>query len=91
MDYLAVHPDNQRKGIATLLVESGIKQAEKLGLDIFVLAFKAGRGVYRRLGFRTEQELIQDASQYGAKEYAVYYMIYEPHNARQCESSEIAA
>ncbi|KAL7942562.1 hypothetical protein V8C42DRAFT_331352 [Trichoderma barbatum] len=78
LDYLAVHPDNQGKGIATLLVQSGIKEAEKLGLDIFVLAFRRGWGVYGRLGFRVEQELIQDDSMYGGDgNYGVRYMVYE--------------
>ncbi|KAI1871502.1 uncharacterized protein JN550_004496 [Neoarthrinium moseri] len=78
LDYMAVHPENQGKGIATTLVESGMEQADMLGLDIFVLAFQAGRGVYKRLGFRIEQELVQDDSMYGGTgEYAVYFMIYE--------------
>jgi len=77
-----VHPENQGKGIATALVQSGMRQAEKMGLDIFVLAFKVGVGVYTRLGFRVEQELIQDDSIYGGKgEYGVYFMIYEQNVA----------
>lgn len=59
LDYLAVHPDNRGKGIATALVESGMRQANLLGLDIFVHAFRAGMGVYKRLGFRIEEELIR--------------------------------
>jgi predicted N-acetyltransferase YhbS len=75
---LAVHPENQGKGIGTLLVQSGIEQAEKLGLDIYVLSFEAGKGVYDRLGFRTEKELIQDDSMYGGTgHYPVYFKIYE--------------
>jgi GNAT superfamily N-acetyltransferase len=52
LDYLAVHPNNQGKGIATALVESGIRYAESSRLPLFVMAYKAGRGVYARLGFR---------------------------------------
>jgi predicted N-acetyltransferase YhbS len=78
LDYLAVHPDNQGKGIASALVQSGIRQAEQLGLDIFVLAFRAGFGVYKRLGFRMERELIQDDTIYGGEgDYPVRFMIYE--------------
>ncbi|KAL7792066.1 acyl-CoA N-acyltransferase [Trichoderma ceciliae] len=78
LEYLAVHPENRGKGIATLLVQSGMKQAEKLGLDIFILACKPGWGLYSRLGFRTEEELIQDDSMYGGDgEYAMRYLIYE--------------
>jgi predicted N-acetyltransferase YhbS len=78
---LAVHPENQGKGVATALVQSGMRQAEKMGLNIFVLAFKARVGVYKRLGFHIERELVQDDSMYGGKgEYAVYFMIYEQND-----------
>ncbi|RFU24285.1 hypothetical protein B7463_g12053, partial [Scytalidium lignicola] len=34
LDYLAVHPDHGRQGIATKLVESRVQEADKLGLPI---------------------------------------------------------
>ncbi|KAI1388509.1 acyl-CoA N-acyltransferase [Hypoxylon trugodes] len=78
LDYLAVHPENKGKGIATALVESGIRHAEKIGVPIFVMSYKAGRGVYERLGFKEVDRVIQDDSQYGGKgEYGAYFMIYE--------------
>ncbi|KAL7900361.1 hypothetical protein HDV63DRAFT_370943 [Trichoderma sp. SZMC 28014] len=78
LEYLAVHPENKGKGVATLLVESGMKQAEKLGLDIFILACKPAWGLYSRLGFRVEEELVQDDSMYGGDgEFAMRYYIYE--------------
>ncbi|ETS81019.1 hypothetical protein PFICI_06021 [Pestalotiopsis fici W106-1] len=78
LDYLAVHPENQRKGIASLLVESGIRQAKKLGLDIFLVARPAGMPVYQRAGFQIIRELVQDDSIYGGQgEWRTYYMIYE--------------
>lgn len=78
LEYLAVHPENKGKGVATLLVESGMKQAEKLGLDIFILACKPAWGLYTRLGFRVEEELVQDDSMYGGDgEFAMRYYIYD--------------
>ncbi|RFU35456.1 hypothetical protein B7463_g846, partial [Scytalidium lignicola] len=75
LDYLAVHPDHRRQGIATILVESGIREAEKMGLPIFVLAMKAGYGVYKKLGFKLLDQIIQDDSMYGGKgEYGVYFL-----------------
>ncbi|KAK1765087.1 acyl-CoA N-acyltransferase [Phialemonium atrogriseum] len=77
LDYLAVHPDNKGKGVATALVESGIRAAEEMGVDIFMLAFKAGLGVYKRLGFQEVERIIQDDSKYGGKgEYGAYFLIY---------------
>jgi GNAT superfamily N-acetyltransferase len=78
LDYLAVHPNNKRKGIATALVESGIQQANRLGLPIFIWAFQAGHGVYKRLGFKEVDRVIKGISQFGCStNYAVYFMVYD--------------
>lgn len=46
------------------------------------MAFKAGRGVYKKLGFRVEKEIVQDDSMYGGPgEWGVYFMIYD-HKSR---------
>lgn len=65
LDYLAVHPDNQGRGIATQLVASGLREAKKIGLDVYVRAFPPGVGLYRRLGFHIEKEIVQDDSEEG--------------------------
>lgn len=58
-----------------MLVESGIREAEKMGLDAFVLAFKAGLALYKRVGFKLLDEIIQDDSKYGGKgEYGCYFL-----------------
>ncbi|ROW04791.1 hypothetical protein VMCG_04931 [Cytospora schulzeri] len=86
LDYLAVHPDNQRKGAATALVQSGMRVAEKLGLDIFIHAMKAGVELYKRQGFRIEAELVQDDSMYGGTgEYYVCMMTYEQKSPSNVE------
>lgn len=78
LEYLAVHPENKGKGIGTALVESGIKQAEKMGIPIFVMAYKTGLGIYTRLGFKEVDRVIQDCAQWGGQgEYGAYFMIYE--------------
>jgi N-acetylglutamate synthase-like GNAT family acetyltransferase len=58
LDYLAVHPDNKGKEIGITLVESSIKQAEKMGVPIFSMAYKAGLGIYTRLGFKEVNRVI---------------------------------
>ena len=81
---LAVHPVNKRRGIATSLVESGIQQAEVMGLPILAVAYKAARGVYQRLGFVEVDRIIKDDSAYGGRgEYSWHFMLYEvPKKAR---------
>ncbi|PVH78623.1 acetyltransferase [Cadophora sp. DSE1049] len=78
LDYLAVHPEQQGKGIGTALVESGMREAKKLGLDIFIVAMPSGMGVYERLGFRVERELVQDDSMFGGTgDHRTYFMVFE--------------
>lgn len=78
LDYLAVHPSNQGKGVASALVASGIRHAEKIGLPIFIMAYKAGRGIYERLGCKEVDRVVQDMSEYGGVgEYAAYFMVYD--------------
>ncbi|KAF2964112.1 hypothetical protein GQX73_g9475 [Xylaria multiplex] len=78
LDYLAVHPENKGKGIGTALVAHGIRQSEKMRLPIFAMAFKAGLGIYTKLGFKEVDRVIQDNSQWGGVgEYGAYFMIYD--------------
>lgn len=78
LDYLAVHPDHQGKGVGTALVRSGMEQAAAMGLDIFVYAFAAGVGLYERLGFRIERDFLQDDSVYGGQgNHYTALMVYE--------------
>ena len=52
LDYLAVHPDHQQRGIASSLVKSGIAQAKKDNLDIVLVAMGAKAvELYRKNGF----------------------------------------
>ncbi|KAL0933810.1 acetyltransferase [Colletotrichum truncatum] len=77
LDYLAVHPENKGKGIATALVKSGMRLAEAVGVDLFILAFPAGLNVYKRLGFKEVHRGYQDDTMYGGSGYMVYLLTYE--------------
>lgn len=60
-----------------MLVQSGLKQAEKMGIDVFVLAFPQGKPVYNKLGFAMLDQLEQDDTPYGGKGlYGTYFMEY---------------
>jgi GNAT superfamily N-acetyltransferase len=65
LGYLAVHPNHQRQGVASLLIESGVHAAELMGLDIFVSGTKAGRVVYHEAGFTLLGEITQDTTELG--------------------------
>lgn len=54
-----------------------MRQAEELGLDIFIHAMQAGVGVYKRLGFIVEKEFFQDDTKYGGNgEVYTALMVY---------------
>jgi hypothetical protein len=75
---LAVYPNNKGKGIATALVVSGVRHKKKISVPIFTMLFKAGKGVYKGLGFREVEKVIQDNSRWGGKgEYGAYFMVYD--------------
>jgi len=75
LDYLAVHPDHQRQGIASMLVESGVKVAEKLHFDTFVSACEDGKKVYERAGFVLLDQIVQDDRQWGGEGAHAYYFL----------------
>lgn len=78
LDYLAVHPEEQGRGVGTALVRHGIAKARELGVDIFVMAFVGGFGLYERLGFTLLDAIVQDATPYGGNDnYAVRFLEME--------------
>lgn len=78
LDYLAVHPEEQGRGVGSALVRHGITKARELGIDIFVTAFVGGFGLYERLGFTLLDSIVQDATPYGGNDdYAVRFLEME--------------
>jgi N-acetylglutamate synthase-like GNAT family acetyltransferase len=48
---LVVSPEWQRRGIGTVLMENGLKEADELGLQTVLGASKKGKGLYKKYGF----------------------------------------
>lgn len=75
LEYLAVTPEYRNRGIATLLMQAGVAASEEMGIDIFMLAYKAGLGVYKKLGFDMLESLMIDDRPWGGQgEYGCYFM-----------------
>lgn len=75
LDYFAVHPDFQRRGIGTALIRHGIKKAQELSIDIFVMALEGGFKAYENTGFRLLESIVQDATRIGGSDrYPVQFM-----------------
>ena len=56
MDILFTHPDYRRKGVGSLIINWGIEQADRLGLECFVEATKEGIPCYEHFGFKIIEE-----------------------------------
>ncbi|CAG9975175.1 unnamed protein product [Clonostachys byssicola] len=80
LEYLAVHADHSRKGVGSMLVQSGVEVASKLGLDIIVIAMgKNAFELFSKAGFELLEKEIQDLSTYGEQDvYETYYLIKRP-------------
>ncbi|KAH6647291.1 acyl-CoA N-acyltransferase [Truncatella angustata] len=75
LEFLAVQPAYRGQGIATLLMEASLAESDRLGIDVFMVAYKAGLGVYKRMGFEILESLIIDDTPWGGQgEYANYFM-----------------
>lgn len=58
LNTLVVHPEHQRRGIGKMLMEDGLKEADRLGIQAVLGASKQGLGLYRKYGF-TEFETME--------------------------------
>lgn len=79
MEYLAVHPDFQRQGIAGKLVREGLAVASQLDVKVIVLAKEAGMFVYEANGFRFLRSVTQERPEYGwTFPHVTWILIWEP-------------
>jgi len=58
---MAVHPDYQRKGAGTLLLNWGTKIADQLDLPLYLEATMLGKQLYKRSGFEQVDSVIHKA------------------------------
>lgn len=84
LDSLAVLPEYRRQGIATLLVTSGLVEAKRLGLNVFVQAVKDAVPVYAKAGFKVIDQIVQDGSVCGdngvLNMYCMDYVVRKPEH-----------
>ncbi|KAI9146846.1 Heterokaryon incompatibility protein [Paramyrothecium foliicola] len=72
LDYLATRPDHQKRGISSMLVKSGLEQADRLGIDVMVTAMGyAATNLYKKHGFQLHWDLEQSLKPWGHDD--VYY------------------
>lgn len=57
---LSVHPDFQRRGVGTALLDWGLSHARSQGEEVYLEASEFGKGLYLKKGFKEVGELIVD-------------------------------
>ena len=79
VDYLTTIPSHQRRGVAGLLLRSGLVEADKAGMKTIVMSTPAGRGVYEKHGFELVSTIDQDDSKYGGTgHYVSHFLVRQP-------------
>ncbi|OJD34155.1 acyl-n-acyltransferase [Diplodia corticola] len=68
LDYLATHPDHQRRGVGSMLLQSGLAYADAQSLKVLVVAKTPGVRLYQDHGFRVVEVVEQQRPQYGWSE-----------------------
>ncbi|KAF7551023.1 hypothetical protein G7Z17_g5306 [Cylindrodendrum hubeiense] len=76
---LHTQPKHQKRGAASLLLEWGLEEADRLGIPAFLESSQQGRRLYEKWGFREVETLTVDFSPWGGpSSIEVPLMLREP-------------
>lgn len=57
---MSVHPDHQKRGVGSILMEHVCKEADQLCAHVYVLASPAGANLYSKFDFETVDQIITE-------------------------------
>ena len=79
LDYLCCRQDHQRKGVASMLVQSGTKEADRLQMDISMVAMGLNAmALYAKYGFKIIAERQQNLEPWAKSIYYTYWVVRHP-------------
>ena len=79
LDYLATHPEHQRRGIGSMLLAEGLAYADRNSLRTIVVAKTPGVKLYQDHDFQVIKLVQQERPQYGwSKPYTTTILIRQP-------------
>jgi len=89
---LATDPAHERRGAGSMLIEVGLKEADKAGLDAYLDATKTGKPLYERMGFVGQKETSLDLAQFNIEGVTgvstVWSMLRKPKDGKAGPNGE---
>jgi ribosomal protein S18 acetylase RimI-like enzyme len=80
-----VHPDFQRRGVGSALLDWGLSHARFQGEKVYLEASEFGKGLYLKNGFKKVGELVVDEE----GDRAMFtYMLWDPVIVRSADKIE---
>ena len=74
---LAIHPAYQRRGLGTLLINSGLSIANAAGARTYIQSSKVGLALYKHHGSRGIDEVTLEGKGYGQDDIVEKYLVKE--------------
>lgn len=68
LNWLAVHPSHRNRGVASLLMDIGIKQADTLDLECWLEASAMGKPLYEKYAYQSLFKLAWDTDRRDASD-----------------------
>ncbi|MCJ1227020.1 hypothetical protein MMC12_003675 [Toensbergia leucococca] len=78
LDLLFCIPTYQHRGAGTQLVQWGVQRADKMGIQAFVEATRAGRHLYEQNGFTSMESVQLGATRWPDKPLVEYFSMHRP-------------
>ena len=73
---LAVAPSHQRRGVGSLLIQHGLRYADRANARTYVEAAPAGERLYKRLGWKEVDEVLLDLEPYGRNDVVITKLMF---------------
>lgn len=79
LDYLCCRQDHQRRGVASMLLQSGIKEADRLKMNITMVVMGLNAmALYKKNGFKIKAENQQNLEPWTKGIYYTYWVVRHP-------------
>ncbi|KAK3192055.1 hypothetical protein K4F52_001682 [Lecanicillium sp. MT-2017a] len=76
LDYLCCRPDHRRKGVASMLVQAGLREADRLKMDACLVAMGLSAvSLYKKLGFEVKAEKQLNLEPYRQSIYYTFWVV----------------